>query len=63
MKPHELRQLDHAELQSRLQQVQTEYLHTRDQIRTGKEANHARLKGMRRDIARINTLLRQQPVA
>lgn len=59
MDAKELRNLDTAALQLQLQTWQAEYYGVRENIRTGKEKNHARLKGLRRNIARAHTLLGQ----
>ncbi len=44
-------------LQAKLVELEQAYYSAREAVRSGKESNHARLKGMRRDIARVKTLL------
>lgn len=59
MTAKELRNLDTPALQSQLQTWQAEYYSVRENTRTGKEKNHARLAGLRRDIARAHTLVNE----
>lgn len=59
MKSTELRQLDLAAIAAQLSQDRAEYFAVRESIRTGKEKNHARLRFLRRDIARAQTLLQE----
>lgn len=60
MKAQELRNLDIPALKQQLATWQAEYYTVRENARTGKEKNHARLRGIRQDIARANTLLHAQ---
>ena len=63
MKPAELRQIDDDELERRLIEAREELFNLRFQHVTGQLDNHARLNQVRKDIARISTLLREQEIA
>ena len=63
MKPAELRQIDDDELERRLAEAREELFNLRFQHVTGQLDNHARLSQVRKDIARISTLLREQEIA
>lgn len=60
MKMQELRTLDEADLQQRLHDFHEELFNLRFQYATRQLTNHARIRDVRRDVARINTLLRQR---
>jgi len=55
----ELRELDADELAGRLLETRQELFNLRFQHVTGQLDNYARLGQLRKDIARINTLLRE----
>ena len=59
----ELRALDDAELESRLVEAKTELFNLRFKHVTGELPNSSRLGDLRRDIARIHTLLREREIA
>ena len=63
MKSDELRQMDEDELERRLTEAREELFNLRFQHVTGQLDNHARLNQVRKDIARINTILREQEIA
>ncbi len=63
MKASELRALDDGEIRRRLQDLQEEMFNLRFQYATRQLTNHARIQVVRRDIARIQTLLRERVVA
>jgi large subunit ribosomal protein L29 len=63
MKPAELRDMDEDELERRLAEAREELFNLRFQHVTGQLDNHARLSQVRKDIARISTLLREQEIA
>ena len=63
MKPAELRDMDEDELERRLTEAREELFNLRFQHVTGQLDNHARLSQVRKDIARISTLLREQEIA
>ena len=56
----DLRDLDDADLVSRLQDAKKELFNLRFQSATGQLDNNARLRQVRRDIARIYTILRER---
>ncbi len=59
-KPADLRELEDDELESRLREAKEELFNLRFQAATGQLDNHGRLKVVRRDIARIYTLMRER---
>jgi len=60
MKMQELRTLDEPDLQQRLRDLREELFNLRFQYATRQLTNHARMRDVRHDIARINTLLRER---
>jgi len=58
----ELREMDDDELETRLQEVKEELFNLRFQHVTGQLDNYARLGQLRRDVARIKTLLREREI-
>ncbi|MDP9416597.1 MAG: 50S ribosomal protein L29 [Actinomycetota bacterium] len=58
--PADLRELEDDELESRLREAKEELFNLRFQAATGQLDNHGRLKVVRRDIARIYTLMRER---
>lgn len=63
MKTSEIRALDTAEIHSRLDQTREEYFRLRLQYATGQLTDHARLRLVRGDIARLSTILRERELA
>jgi len=61
-KMHELRELNLDELEHRLVETKDELFKLRFQVATGKQDNSARLGQVRKDIARIATLLREREI-
>jgi large subunit ribosomal protein L29 len=59
----QLRQLSDEELTSRLAEARQELFNLRFQHATGQLDNTARLGQVRRDIARMETLLREREIA
>ena len=59
----ELRELNDTELEHRLVEAKEEMFNLRFQNATGQLDNIARIPQMRRDIARIETLLREREIA
>ena len=55
--------MDDDELERRLTEAREELFNLRFQHVTGQLDNHARLNQVRKDIARISTLLREQEIA
>jgi large subunit ribosomal protein L29 len=56
----ELRNLDDAELTQKLRDSKEELFNLRFQGATGQLENHGRLRAVRKDIARIYTILRER---
>ncbi len=63
MKARELRALTNAELASKLDDAYQELFNLRFQKVAGQLTNTARVKEVRRDIARIKTILRERQLA
>ena len=59
----ELRNLADEDLVQRLGEARSELFNLRFQHVTGQLDNHARLGQVRRDVARLNTLLREREIA
>ena len=59
----ELRELNDAELVQRLAEAKEEHFNLRFQSATGQLDNTARLREIRRDVARLNTLRREREIA
>jgi len=59
MKIAELRDLDQTQLQARLQELHEEMFNLRFQVATHQLTNHARIRQVRRDIARVKTVMSQ----
>ena len=63
MKAHELRPLTESELYTRLDEGYQELFNLRFQRATGQMTNTARKGQVRREIARIKTILRERELA
>jgi large subunit ribosomal protein L29 len=61
-KPADLRELNDGELVQRLAEAKEEHFNLRFQNATGQLDNSARLGDIRREIARLNTLLREREI-
>lgn len=59
----ELRELDDEELEGRLTEYRRELLNLRFQLATGQLDNVSRLAAVRRDVARVLTVLRDREIA
>ncbi len=59
----ELRELSDSDLLTRLAEAKQELFNLRFALVTGQLDNSARLRDVRRDIARIKTLLREREIA
>jgi large subunit ribosomal protein L29 len=57
-----LRALGDAELVDRLDEARSELFNLRFQNATGRLENSARLRDLRKEVARINTLLREREI-
>jgi len=62
VKAAELTGLRYRELEDRLAETKEEYFNLRFQMATNQLDNTARLRDLRRDIARINTVMRAQEI-
>jgi large subunit ribosomal protein L29 len=58
----DLRELNLEELDQKLVESKHELFNLRFQLATGKQDNSARLGQVRRDIARVSTLLREREI-
>ena len=58
----ELRDLDESELENRLEEAKQELFNLRFALVTGQLDNSARLRHLRKDVARIKTLLREREI-
>lgn len=63
MKALELRELDAAELSEKLDEAKEELFNLRFQIATNQLDNTGRLREVRREVARISTVIREQEIA
>jgi large subunit ribosomal protein L29 len=61
-KPSELRELNLDELDQRLAEAKQELFNLRFQVATGKQDNSSRLGHVRKEIARLATLLREREI-
>jgi large subunit ribosomal protein L29 len=59
----ELRELDDEELETRLSEYRREILNLRFQLATGQLDNFVRLSVVRKDVARVLTILRDREIA
>ena len=62
-KATELRELNDVELIQKLAEAREEHFNLRFQSATGQLDNSARIGDIRREVARINTLLREREIA
>ncbi len=60
MKPTEIRALSDEELAQRLDELQQELFNLRFQLTTRQLENYMRLEAVRRDIARVRTIMRER---
>ena len=60
MKPNELRKMTAAELAAKKGELTQELFNLKFQLHTGRLENTARISGLRKDIARVKTILRQK---
>jgi large subunit ribosomal protein L29 len=63
MKALELRELDASELAEKLDEAKEELFNLRFQMATNQLDNTSRLRELRREVARINTIIREQEIA
>ena len=60
MKAKEIRDMDAAELHKKLDGLKEELFNLRFQLATGQLENPMRIREVRRDIARVKTVLRER---
>lgn len=63
VKPTELRNLKKGEIETKLSDAREELMKLRFQQVTGQLTDTSRLRILRREIARMQTILREQPAA
>jgi len=59
----ELRNMENEELETKLAEVRQEAFNLRFQLVTGQLDNYSRIGQVRREVARIETLLREREIA
>jgi large subunit ribosomal protein L29 len=60
MKANKFRELSDAELQERVAEFKSELFNLRFQLATGQLENSMRIKEVKKDIARVKTILRER---
>ena len=60
MKAKEIRDLSAIELQRRMDELKTELFNLRFQLATGQLDNPMQIKRVRKDIARVQTIIRER---
>jgi large subunit ribosomal protein L29 len=63
MKPSEIRELSSDDLNTKLKEARTELFNLRFQMATSQLDNTARVKQVKKDIARIQTEMRARQIA
>ena len=63
MKAKQLHEMSSNELEQKLTDLKTEYFNLRFQKATGQLSNPVYLKEVRRDIARVKTIIRERELA
>ncbi|MEN4099354.1 MAG: 50S ribosomal protein L29 [Anaerolineaceae bacterium] len=63
MKPSEIRVLSVQEIRTKLADARQELMNLRFQVVTGQLTDTSRLKQARREVARIETILREREIA
>ena len=62
MKANEFRQLSAQELGNKLTELKGELFNLRFQLATGQLDNPMRIKSVRKDIARVKTIIREEEI-
>jgi large subunit ribosomal protein L29 len=62
LKVSEIRDLGHEEIERKLEETKEELFNLRFQNATGQLDNYKRLRELKRDVARIKTILREQEI-
>jgi ribosomal protein L29 len=60
MKIKEIRQMNDSDLQAKLKDLKVELFDLRFQLATGQLENPMRIGGIRKDIARVKTIIRER---
>lgn len=60
MKIKEIRQMNDSDLQVKLKDLKVELFNLRFQLATGQLENPMRIGGIRKDIARVKTIIRER---
>ena len=60
MKSKEIRQMNDSDLQVKLKDLKVELFNLRFQLATGQLENPMRIGGIRKDIARVKTIIRER---
>ncbi len=63
MTAKKLREMTEAELQTKLVDLKSELFNLRFQLATGQLDNPLQIKGVKKDIARVKTVLREREIA
>jgi large subunit ribosomal protein L29 len=63
MKPTEIREMASEELHLRISELKEELFNLRFQLAAGQLDNHRRVREVKRDVARIRTVLRERDFA
>ncbi len=63
MKAAEIQKLSGEDLQAKLKEARAELFNLRFQMATGQLDNTARIKQVKKDIARVKTIIREQQLA
>lgn len=56
----EYREMDSKALLTKLDQIEREWFEYKETVMSGKEKNHTRLRELRREVARIKTVLKEK---
>ena len=60
MKPSEIRNMSAAEINAKVSELRNEAMNLRFQDVSGQLTDYSRVREVRRDIARLNTILREK---
>ena len=63
LKVSEIKELGREEIQTKLDETKEELFNLRFQNATGQLDNYKRIRELKRDVARIKTILREQEIA
>ena len=63
MKAKEIRQMSDAEMGKRMKELKSELFNLRFQLATGQLDNPMRIKGVKKDIARIMTITKERAMS